>query len=157
VMFASGVLSRSSAAAPDQEFPTLTPLAVTVTPTSPPTALPVATAVPNPTLGPTVVVSAAPATCTPTPATGEFALKEHPGESYHELGVVYPGEEATVERWSYANDLPTAGGGPWLYVELTQPSDGRKGWMFTRESNGARPACTFDLSNPATFPVPGPP
>jgi len=129
----------------------------TLAPSSGPLAQTTATAPATATSVPTVKAAVVPATCTPTPATGEFALKDQPGESYHELGVIYPGEEATVERWSYATDVPTAGGDPWLFVEVTQPRDGRKGWIFTRESNGARPDCNFDLSTPSRFPFAAPP
>jgi len=99
-------------------------------------------------------VAASAATCTPTARTGEFALKEDAGESFRELGVIYPGEGATVKKWSHAKDDDAPAGDPWLYVELTRPNDGRTGWMFTRESNGERPLCDFDLENPATYAFP---
>ena len=89
------------------------------------------------------------ATCTPTAATGEFALLDRPAG--RDLGVlVNPGEEASVLGWA----RPAAGGDVWLQVQVTRPDDGRAGWMATRETNDARPHCNFDLDDPATFTFP---
>jgi hypothetical protein len=89
------------------------------------------------------------ATCTPTAATGEFALFDRPGG--RDLGVVViPGEEASVLGWA----RPDAGGDVVLHVRVTRPDDGREGWMVTRETNDARPHCNFDLDDPATFTFP---
>ncbi|MCA1648295.1 MAG: hypothetical protein LC797_23500, partial [Chloroflexi bacterium] len=99
------------------------------------------------------LMRAAAVTCTPTLATGEFALRSAPGDTSTYLTVINPGEAAAVQRWSWAPGQ-TAQSKPWLYVVLTQPDDGREGWMLTSESNGARPFCSFDLSDPSSFPFP---
>jgi len=103
---------------------------------------------------------AAAPTCTPTQQTGEFALKAAPGADAQELAVINPGEEAIVEAWAYGPETATRvpGGGqgqdPWLLVRLSRPDDGRKGWMFTREVNDARPRCSFRLDDASKFPFP---
>lgn len=93
---------------------------------------------------------AAARTCTPTLQTGEFALRDAPGDTSTYLAIVSPGEAATVKRRAVAPGEP-ASADPWLEVVVTQPNDGRQGWMFTRETNGARPFCSFDLSDPSGF------
>ena len=46
-------------------------------------------------------------------------------------------------------------GDPWLYVAVSRPADDkREGWMFTRETNNARPRCSFNLDDLSSFRFP---
>lgn len=104
-----------------------------------------------------IIERAAAATCTPTLETGEFALKSAPDAQATEVGVVSPGEEVIVERWSLAADSvaqSAAAVDPWLYVTVSRPKDGREGWMFTRESNAAQPRCSFNIGDRSTYSFP---